>query len=323
MISLINMEIHVMRALRYHRYNGDLAIEELPDPAPGTDEVLVRIAAAALNPLDLKLHSGRMQWYFELQLPYAMGTDLAGIVASVGAGVVDFRPGDRVVCRRPPLLGGAVAELALLPQGDCAALPPAMSMLEGAAIPTAAGTARASVIEVAKLKAGQSILIHAGAGGVGSFAVQFAKLAGAHVIATASGDGVELVRSLGADEVIDYRAHDFVRAVSDVDVVLDTIGLATQERSFDVLKPGGHLVSLVSAPDSDKARTKGVAASRVYYQLRPGQLRALVDEVAAKQVKVLIDSTVPFEQFPKALDRLGSGRARGKVVLELAATSRR
>lgn len=311
-----------MRALRYHRYNGDLAIEEVADPAPGADEVLVRVAAAALNPLDLKLHSGRMQWYFELQLPYTVGSDFAGIVASVGSGVVDFRPGDRVVCRRPPLLGGAVAELALVPQADCAALPPAMSMVEGAAIPTAAGTARASVVEVAKLKAGQSILIHAGAGGVGSFAVQFAKLAGAHVIATASGDGVELVRSLGADEVIDYRAHDFARAISDVDVVLDTIGFATQERSFDVLKPGGHLVSIVSAPDRDKARTKGVAVTRVYYHLRPGELKTLVDELAAKRLKILIDSTARFEQFAGALERLSSGRARGKVVLEFAAPSR-
>lgn len=306
-----------MRALRYSQYETPLTIEDMPLPDVGVDDVLIRTEAAALNPLDVKLHSGTMQWFFKLELPYIVGSDLAGTVERVGSGVRAFRPGDRVIGRRPPLLGGAFAEYVAVPQADCTLLPAGISVAEGAAIPTACGTAWAAVLDVAKLQAGQSILIHAAAGGVGSIAVQLAKRAGAHVIATASGDGLEIARSLGADRVIDYRREDFAQLLSGLDVVFDTVGGETQERSFAVLRPNGLLMSAVSQPDENKAKERDIRVARIYYKLVPGGLAVLVDEFVAMKVRILIDSRYPFERYAEAFERQASGRARGKIVVDM------
>lgn len=248
-----------MKAVRIHGYQQAPKIEDIPTPEIGPDEVLIRVEAAALNPLDGKLQAGNMERFFPLTFPYTMGTDFAGTVERVGTSVSSWQPGNKVIARPDPTTGGAFAELAAVPSASCVALPPSVSMTD------AAGTAWKALFEAAGLEAGQTVLIHAG--GVGSFAVQFAHAAGARVFATASGDGVELVRSLGADRVIDYKAEDFASRVSDVDVVLDTIGGETQTRSFDVLRSGSYLISTVMPPDEATAKTRGVSASMVYLSL--------------------------------------------------------
>ena len=306
-----------MKAIRYHAYGDVPQVEQVEFPEIAEDEVLVRVAAAALNPLDVKLHSGAMQWYFPLALPYAMGSDLAGTVERAGSAVTGRPPGTRVIGRRAPLVGGAFAEFAAVPAADCILLPPQLDFGEGAAIPTAAGTAWLALFETARLQAGERILVHAGAGGVGGFAVQFAKAAGAVVYATASGDGLDVVRRLGADHVIDYRAAPFEAAVTGMDVVLDTVGFETLDRSFAVMRRGGRLVSVVMPPDPTKAEAAGVFASRVYYKLEPGGLQAICDRIVDEDLKILVDREFPLAEFRAAFARQASGRARGKVLLRV------
>lgn len=306
-----------MKAVRIHGYKNAPTIEDVPTPEIGSGQVLVRVAAAALNPLDGALQTGAIARVFPLTFPYTMGTDLAGTVEQVGANVAVWRPGDQVIGRINPTVGGAFAEFAAVLAEFCVALPPAMSMTHAAGIPTAAGTAWVALFVVAGLQAGQTVLVHAGAGGVGNFAVQFAHAAGARVFATASGNGVALVQGLGADRVIDYKTEDFASVVSDVDVVLDTIGGETQRKSFAVLRPGGHLVSTVMPLDEATAKAKGVSASVVSLtrSLDGGRFKAIVDDIRDKSIRVLIDRTVPMAQIGDALDRQMSGRARGKIIL--------
>ncbi len=282
--------------------------------------MLIRVEAAALNPLDVQLQAGSIERLLPLTFPYTMGVDLAGTVERVGTDVATWRPGDRVIARHKPATGGAFAEFVSIAADSCVALPPTMPMTDGAGIPTAGCTAWKALFVDAELRAGQTVLIHAGAGGVGSFAVQFAHAAGAYVFATASGDGLELVRSLGADRVIDYRTEVFERLVSNADVVLDTIGGDTLTRSCDVLRPGGHLVSAVRPPDAATAKAKGVAASMVSLSawLNGSHLRTVVNEVQEKSIRVLIDRTLPMSQVVEALERQASGRARGKIILTMA-----
>ena len=304
-----------MKAIRYHAYGDPPRIEDLEPPVIGPDDVLVQVAAATLNPLDIKLHSGARQSYFPLDFPYIMGSVLAGTVERVGAAVDGLRPGDRVIGRRAPVLGGAFAQFAAVPAADCFPLPAAMSFSTGAGIPTAAGTAWLALFGTARLRRGQSVLVHAGAGGVGSFAVQFAKAAGAEVFATASGDGLDIVRRLGADHVIDYRAQPFETVVEGLDVVLDTVGFDTLDRSFGILKRGGHLVSAVMEPDEAKARAAAVSISRIHYRLEPGGMTSICSKIVDLDLEVLIDCEIPFVDFNQAIARQASGRARGKVVL--------
>ena len=307
-----------MRAIRYGDYGQPPRIEVTPIPLPGPGEVLIRVEAAAFNPLDVKLHSGQRRWYFDLAFPYTMGSDVAGTIEQVGAGVTGLSVGDPVIGWLPPLTGGAFAEYAVLSAGVCAARPGGMSAVVGAAIPTAAGTAWQALIDIAKVERGQTVLVHAGAGGVGGFAIQFAAARGAHVIATASGDGVALCRSLGAHHVIDYRVADFTKIVADCDVVLDPIGGTTQADSYRVLKRGGHLVSLVEAPEAAMLESFGVTGTRAYFKFESGQLESLIETVARDRLTVTIDSVVDFSDFASGLARQASGRARGKIVLGIS-----
>lgn len=308
-----------MQAVRIHAYRVAPTLEDVPVPEVGPEDVLVRVGAAALNPLDGALQAGAMERVFPLTFPYTMGTDLAGTVEQVGASVTAWRAGDEVIARPSPATGGACAEFAAVPAGACVARPPAMAVTAAAGLPTAGGTAWKALFEVARLAAGQTVLIHAGAGGVGSFAVQFAHAVGARVFATASGDGLEIVRRLGADRAIDYTAEDFARVVADegpaADVVLDTVGGETQARSFAVLRPGGHLVSTVSPPDQPTAVARGVSAEMVFLTRGGVPLQRVVDAVRDWSLHVLIDRTLPMARFGDALARQGSGRARGKIIL--------
>lgn len=285
----------------------------LRDPRDG--EALVRTAAAALNPLDVKLQRGQADAYFPLNFPSAIGTDLAGTVEKTGSLTSPWRAGDRVMARLDPTNGGAFAQFAIVPEDQLVLVPDGMALNAAAGIPTAAATAWQALVETAKLQPGQTVLVHAGTGGVGSFAIQFAKGLGARVIATASGDGVQIARELGADQVIDYRSEDFARRVSDVDVVLDTIGGETQQRSFDALRTGGKLISVVAPPDEALAAAHKVAVAFVYHASNRQRLSEVARTIRAGNHTVLIDSIFPIGSFAEAFERQASGRARGKIIL--------
>lgn len=305
-----------MKAFRIHGYGAEPAIEDIALPQPGPEEVRVRVAAAALNPLDVKLQRGYMDAFFPLGFPYTLGTDLSGTVDASGAGVSGWKTGERVVARTAPTSGGGIAEFALVPANQLVRLPDALSFEQAAGLPTAAGTAWQALFEVAKLKPGQTVLIHAGAGGVGSFAIQLARQAGARVIATASGDGIAIAERLGADVVIDYRNEDFVRRASDIDVVLDTIGGDTQARSLGVLRAGGFLASTTAPPDEALAKAHGAEAAFVFHGSDADRLAGLVEK-AVGGIETLIDRVLPLDKADQAFDCQASGRARGKIIVSL------
>ncbi|WP_434990985.1 NADP-dependent oxidoreductase [Xanthomonas melonis] len=307
-----------MKAVRIQQFNDRPTLADIPVPDVAPDQVLVRVRAAALNPLDALVVSGVAQHFFDIALPITLGTDLVGTIERVGTMVTQWRTGDRVLVWTDAGRSGAMGEFAAVPASVCVALPPSLSAAEGAAIPTAGITAWHALFSAAQLTAGETVLIHAAAGGVGSFAVQFAHKAGARVIATASGDGVELARSLGADEVIDYTAQDFSSCVSNVDVVLDLIGGQTQTRSYAVLRKGGRLVSTTMPPDQANAEAAGVTASIFYAKPYADRLGQLVSDIVAQGVRVVIDSNVAIDAFDQAWARLTSGKARGKIVISVS-----
>lgn len=305
-----------MKAARLEGYNAAPTLQEIPVPEPGPDEVLVRVEAASLNPLDNKLQMGVMHDFFPLEFPYTMGTDLAGTIERVGPEVAGWGDGDRVVARLDPTRGGALAGLAVVRASLLVAVPETMAIEKAAAIPTTAGTAWQALFEVAEVKPGQTVLVHAGTGGVGSMAIQFAKDAEARVIATASGDGVEIARQLGADEVIDHRAEDFSVNSSVVDLVLDTVGGETQRRSFGIIRPGGLLLSVVSPPEEETAHTHNdIGTVFVVHMSDTERLAKVIERVHTAGTKVLVDRTVPLDSLEEAFARQGSGRARGKIIL--------
>ena len=308
----------MMKAARIHEYGAPLVFDEVSLPEIGPDEVLVRVKAAALNPLDVQLRSGKMHGFFPLGFPYTLGTDLAGTVERAGASATRWRQGEAVVARTDPTKGGALAGFAVVPATDLTAAPKGASLEEAAGLPTAAGTAWQALFEVADLQRGQSVLVHAGAGGVGSFAIQLARAAGARVIATASGAGIEVARQLGADQVIDYRSERFEDKLSDLDVALVTVRDDTQQRSFGVLRPGGSLISTTAPPDEALAKARKVSASFVFHQSDGSRLERIVERIDAGTLKVLVDRTVPLEVLDDAFRHQGSGRARGKIILSVS-----
>ena len=296
-------------------YEQSPVLQDIATPEPKYGEVLVRIAAAALNPLDVKLQRGQVHAYFPLTFPSAMGTDLAGTIEKTGSLTSRWMAGDRIMARLDPTKGGAFADCAIVPEDQLVLVPEDLNFNSAAGLPTAAGTAWQALVEMADLQAGQTVLVHAGTGGVGSFAIQFARGLGARVIATTSGDGLEIARELGADQVMDYRSEDFARKVSDIDVVLDTIGGETQQRSFEVLRSGGKLLSTVSPPDQALATAHKVEGAFVFHTSNAGRLSDLVKAMRAKGHSVLIDSAFPITSFAEAFERQASGRARGKIIL--------
>ncbi len=306
-----------MKAVRLDDYNTAPVIRDIATPEIGPEDVLVRVGAAALNPLDVKLQSGVLQGYFPLEFRYTMGSDISGMIEDVGANVIGWQKGDKVIARLDPVAGGAFAGFASVPANYLVKLPEDMPLEVAAGIPTAAGTAWQVLFEMGDLGVGQTVLIHAGAGGVGSFAIQFARAAGARVIATASGDGIDIARTLGADQVIDYRHADFAEVLSDIDLVIDSIGGETQQKSFGVLRSGGRLLSLVAPPDEALAHAHNVNAQFVFHMSDGERLARVVSAIHENKVKVLIDRTVPIDQFGDAFARQASGRARGKIIVTM------
>ena len=281
---------------------------------PGADDVLVRVEAASVNPLDLKIIAGYMQPVFPVELPYIPGTDFSGIVSSVGERVTQLKPGDPVFGRSTPTAGGAFARQLIIAATELCLIPASMSFEQAAALPTSFGTAQQALFEVGQLKPGQRVLIHGGAGGVGSMAVQLAHLAGAYVIATASARNIERVNSLGADEVIDYRTQDFTR-LRDIDLVLDTVGGSTLESSWSVLGKGGRIATLV---EFDIESREDHAGEAVFFASATPYLQEAVRQFSAGQLQVVTDSIFTLDETRAALEKVATGHASGKVIIRTA-----
>ncbi|MEV0298323.1 NADP-dependent oxidoreductase [Nocardia sp. NPDC050710] len=303
-----------MKAVQIRAYGGRAEVADIDDPAVGPREVLLRVSGVALNPLDLKIASGAVRGFFPVQFPYTLGTDVSGTIAEVGAEVAGWSVGDRVVARLDPTRGCAAAEFATVPADQLAKAPASVSLPLSAGIVTAAGTAWQALTEVASLGAGQTVLVHGGAGGVGGFAVQFARDIGARVIATASGDGVDIALKLGAHEVVDYKTADFTESISGVDVVLDTVGGENEARSLEALRPGGLLLALPVPPDVERAVARGLRAEFVFHTSAAGRLAAVVQKID-DGAHILLDRILPLTATPDAMNHLRDGTAAGKVIL--------
>ncbi len=309
-----------MKAIRLSGYGGPelLRYEEVPRPQPSQGEALIRVHAASVNPIDWHLRSGAMQQIMPLQFPYTPGSDFAGVVESVADGMTTVHVGQEVYGSVPGTRGGAYAEYLAAPVLALAPKPHTLDFSQAASVPIVALTAWQALFDKAGLAAGQSILIHGGAGGVGMFAVQFARWKGAHVTATASAADAEFVRSLGAGEVIDYKDERFEEKVSGLDVVLDLIGGETQQRSWQTLKPGGILVASTAPPSQEEATKHGVRAAMVQMQGSSALLAEIAGLIDSGQIKTLVGATFPLEQAAQAQEASRTGHVRGKIVIEIA-----
>jgi NADPH:quinone reductase-like Zn-dependent oxidoreductase len=304
-----------MKAVRIHEFGGPdvLKYEDVPIPEPEPGEIRIQIIAAGVNPVDWKMREGWMK----VPLPITMGLDVAGVVDAVGEQVSSFRPGDKVFAKSSPPQGG-YAEYTVVDASQAALKPRSIGFIESAAIPVAGLTAWQSLFDIGGLKEGQSALIHGAAGGVGSFAVQFAKWKGAHVIGTASAGNAQFLRSIGADEVIDYKTQRFEDVVHDVDLVLDTIGGDTFERSWGVLKPGGVLVTTVADVPGGAAVAHGVRAKHIVSQADGRELAKIAAIIDEQHVKPMVTTVLPLAEARQAQEMSESRHARGKIVLRVA-----
>ncbi|MDB5444435.1 MAG: oxidoreductase [Phenylobacterium sp.] len=305
-----------MKAVRIHEFGGPdaLKLDDLPKPRPGPGEVLVRVLAASVNPVDYKIRQGG---YLSADaLPLTLGRDIAGLVETVGDGVTGFQPGDAIYAMLDRSHGG-YAEYVAEKAENCAKKPERLDFIRAAAVPLAGLTAWQGLFDQGGLRSGQRTLIQGAAGGVGHFAVQFAKARGAEVIATCSGEDVDFVRRLGADQVIDYQAERFEDRVRDVDLVYDLVDGESQDRSWAVLKDGGVMVSTLKEPDKAKAAAKH--ARGVHYMAQPNgaQLTEIARLIDAGQVTPHIEAVFPLSQAGQAEQALETRHVRGKVVLEV------
>jgi NADPH:quinone reductase-like Zn-dependent oxidoreductase len=303
-----------VKALQISHYGDTPTLRDVEVPTPRQGEVLVRVAGAATNPLDLKITAGYMHDFFPVTFPYTLGTDVSGTITAVGDRVERWVVGDQIVARLDPSAGGGYAELAVVPADQLVPAPTSTPLFLASGAATAAATAWQAVSEIADLHAGQKVLIHAGAGGVGSFAVQMAHTVGAHVIATASGTGLRLAQDLGADEVIDHTAGPFESQLHDVDVVIDTVGGAVEQRSLQVLRAGGLLIAVPIPPDTDRAAARGLRAEFLFHASNPQRLHTVVDMLDA-DLRILLDRTLTLDAAPEALQYLAAGHAKGKIIL--------
>lgn len=308
-----------MKAVRIHRYGGrdELHYENAPIPTLNPDDVLVKVHAAAVNPVDWKVREGYLKEVLPVAMPLILGWDVAGEIVALGEKVTGWQLGDAVYSRPDIGRDGSYAEYIAINAAEIAAKPRSLHWQQAAAVPLAALTAWQSLYDFADIKAGERVLIHAGAGGVGMFAIQLAKLRGAHVITTVSTRNVEFVRALGADEVIDYTQRDF-SALRNTDVVFDTLGGEIQQHSWQVLKPGGRLVSIVSTPDSALAEKHRVTPLLCFVKPSTTQLAALAALFDAGKMRVVIERSYKLADIAHAHEHSESGRTRGKIVIEVA-----
>lgn len=305
-----------MKAVRIHEFGGPeaLRVEDLPKPQPAADEVLIQVLGASINPVDYKIRNGG--YLPKDALPITLGRDVAGLVEAVGSEVRGLRQGDAVYAMLDRSHGG-YAEYVAEKTVNCAKKPERLDFIQAAAVPLAGLTAWQGLFDYGGLQRGQRVLIHGAAGGVGHFAVQFARARGAHVIATCSGQDAEFVRSLGAEEVIDYHSERFEDRVREIDLVYDLVDGDTQDRSWAVLKDGGTMVSTLKEPDKAKAQARHARSCHYMAQPNGPQLAEIARLIDAGEVKPNVARVLPLAQAAEAERELEKEHIRGKVVLEV------
>jgi NADPH:quinone reductase-like Zn-dependent oxidoreductase len=310
------MSVKTMKAVRYHDYGGpeQLVFEYAPVPEPGTNEVLVKIAASAVNPWDWKFRTGKYREYMQATFPMTPGIEASGTVAAMGPDVTGFREGQAVYGS----IMSSNAEFAVVSATELFLKPDIVSFEEAAAIPVASQTAYSSLIEIGGLKEGQRVLIHGGAGSVGTLAIQIAKWRGAYVYTTGSTENLDFLRSQGADSVIDYTVDRFESLATGLDVILDTIGGETQDRSWQLLKRGGILVTLVSPPPSDKAAKMGVRSAYRSSGISKEGLVQIQNLVSDGTIRPVIRKVFPLADTALAHTLGETGRGRGKIIIKVA-----
>ncbi len=307
-----------MKAVRVHRFGPPevLIYEDVPRPAPGPGEVLVRVRAAGVGPWDAWIREGKS--VVNPPLPLVPGSDLSGVVESVGARVDGLRAGDDVYGVTNPQFTGAYAEWAISSATMLARKPRRLTHVQAASVPVVAVTAQQMIREHAQVRAGQTVLVHGGAGNVGGYAVQLAHLAGATVIATASARDLAYVRSLGADRVIDYGSARFEDVAKGVDAVIDTVGGETRDRSYAVVRRGGILVTSVPGADDEKARRLGVRVAFILVDVTRAALDAVAQLVDTGRLEPDVGEVLPLAEAQAAHLLLARQHKRGKIVLTVA-----
>jgi len=333
----------MMKAFIVDRYGSKDGVRagDMPDPELREDDVLVQIHAAGVNLLDAKIRDGEFKRFLPYRFPLILGNEVAGVVVRVGSRVQRFKPGDEVYARPDDDRIGAFAECIAIQEDAVAKKPKNLTMEEAASIPLVGLTAWQVLVERAKLSTGQKVLIHAGSGGVGTVAIQLAKHLGAIVATTTSTANLEWVKRLGADLVIDYRKDDFENILQDYDVVLNSLGVETLEKSLRVLKPGGKLISISGPPDPDFAQDRGlswilrlamrllsyrirnkakrhhVSYSFLFMRASGDQLREIGSLIESGIIRPVMDRVFPFESTKEAMAYVETGRAKGKVVVKV------
>ncbi len=308
-----------MKAVQINDFGGRsrLTLNDIAIPTPTENEVLIKVKSSSVNPVDWKIREGYLQPMLNHSLPLTLGWDVSGEVVAIGEKVHNLKVGDAVYSRPDIAKNGSYAEYQSVCADEVALKPSSLSWQEAAGVPLAALTAWQSIYEIAKLEAGERVLIHAGSGAVGQFAIQLAKLRGAYVYTTTSSRNTELVLSLGADQSIDYRQEGFSE-LKDIDVVFDTIGGETQANSWSTLKQGGRLVAITENPDEATAAKHGVSAFFCFVQPNRKQLKKLAELADAGQLKVNIDSEFRLDQVAQAHERSETGRAQGKIIINVS-----
>ena len=297
-----------MKAIVIHEYGGPevLKYEDVPRPEPKEDQILVRVIAAGVNPVDEAGRSERSAKFFGITLPFIPGYDIAGIVEKTGGKITKFKTGDSVYAYLSLTKGGGYAEYAV------------SSEVEAAGVPVVALTAWQALIDTAKLSAGQTVLIHGGSGGVGTFAIQIAKARGAKVIATASTANQDFLKQLGADVAIDYTKTKFEAVAKNVDVVLDSVGKDTLARSYGVVKKGGFIVTLVARIDQAELDKHGIRGASLGVEPDSNELIEIGKLIDEKKIKVIVSQTFPLSEAIKAQEQIATGHTRSKIVLKVA-----
>jgi NADPH:quinone reductase-like Zn-dependent oxidoreductase len=319
-IATAQTNLAMMKAVVANGYGGPevLKYQETPKPEPKSDEILVRVMAAAVNPVDTYVRQGKFFKRSGGEGPVILGYDIAGVVEKTGTDARKFKAGDQVYCYLSVMRGGGYAEFAVAKESETALKPKNINFVEAAAVPLAATTAWQALIDDAKIEKGQTVLIHGGSGGVGSFAIQIAKARGAKVIATASTAHQPLLKQLGVDQAIDYTTTKFEDVVKDVDVVLNCVRADALGRSYGVVKKGGIIVSITDEPDQTECAKHGIRGTRTGAHPDSKVLEELTKLIEAGKMKPIVSQTFPLAETAKAHEQIETRHTLGKIVLKVA-----
>ncbi|KKZ99038.1 hypothetical protein B4147_3622 [Bacillus wiedmannii] len=331
-----------MKAMIIDKYGKvPMRMAEVPTPEINEYEVLAEIHAASINPIDFKIRDGKVKMLLKYEMPLVLGNDFSGVIVKVGSKVTNFKVGDEIYARPRKNKIGTFAEYIAIHEDDIALKPKNLSFEEAASIPLVGLTSYQALHDIMQLEKGQKILIHAGSGGVGTFAIQLAKIMGATVTTTASEAGANLVTSLGADEIINYKTENFEEILKDYDAVFDTIGGTTLEKSFNIIKSGGNIVSVSGMPNARFGKEFGsgffktllfsLASKKItalekkhnaqysFLFMKPSgdQLRIIANYIEVGKIKPVIDRVFPFKDAQKAMEYSEAGRAKGKIIVKI------